>query len=70
MVDDKNGGDNRDRDRASVDEAYEVARIATKFQLTMPEARHLIRRCGNNRTTLEQAARKLAYEHAKPGFRV
>jgi hypothetical protein len=66
MVDDKNSGD----DRASADEAYEVARIATKFQLTMPEARYLIRRCGNNRTTLEQAARMLAYDHAKPGFRV
>ena len=70
MMDNKNNGDNRDRDRASVDEAYEVAHIARKFQLTMPEARYLIRRCGNNRTTLEQAARKLSYQSVKPGFRV
>lgn len=44
------------------EEAYEIAHIARKFQLTMPEARSLIRRCGNDRTTLEQAARKLVYQ--------
>jgi len=70
MTDDKNNGDYHGRDRALVDGAYEVAHIARKFQLTMPEARHLIRRCGNNRTALEQAARKLAYQPEKPGFRV
>ena len=69
MTDDKNNGDYHGRDRASVDEAYEAAHIARKFQLTMPEARYLIRRCGNNRTALEQA-RKLAYQPEKPGFRV
>ena len=68
MTDDKNNY--HGRDRASLDEAYEVAHIARKFQLTMPEARHLSRRCGNNRTALEQAARKLAYQPVKPGFRV
>jgi hypothetical protein len=62
MTDDKNKSDYHDRDRALVEEAYEIAHIARKFQLTMPEARYLIRRCGNNRTTLEQAARKLAYQ--------
>ena len=61
MGDDKNKGD-YDRDRVSVEEAHEVAHIARKFQLTMPEARHLVRTCGNNRTTLEHAARKLVYQ--------
>ena len=70
MTDDKNNDDYHGRDRASVDEAYEVAHIARKFQLTMPEARYLIRSCGNNRTALEQAARKLSYQSVKPGFRV
>lgn len=62
MTDDKNRGDYHDRDRAPAEEAYEVAHIARKFQLTMPEARYLIRRHGNNRTILERAARKLVYQ--------
>jgi hypothetical protein len=62
MMDDKNKGNYHDRDQASDEEAYEVAHIARKFQLTMPEARSLILRCGNNHTTLEQAARKLVYQ--------
>lgn len=37
MTDDKDKGDCYDRDRASADEAYEVAHIARKFQRTMPE---------------------------------
>lgn len=62
MMDDKNKGNSHDREHASVEDAYEVAHVARKFQLTMPEARSLLRSCGNNRTTLEQAARKLVYQ--------
>ena len=62
MTDDKNKRDYHDRDRVSGEEAYEVAHIARKFQLTMPEARTLIRRHGSNRAILERAARKLVYQ--------
>jgi hypothetical protein len=40
----------------------EVAHLARKFHLTMPEARMLMRQHGNNHARLEREARKLVYQ--------
>ncbi|TPK81646.1 DUF3606 domain-containing protein [Mesorhizobium sp. B2-4-17] len=60
MADDKTKRDFRDRDRVSGSEDYEVAYFARKFQLTMPEARDLIKKHGNDRETSEREAKALA----------
>ncbi|AZO08595.1 MULTISPECIES: DUF3606 domain-containing protein [unclassified Mesorhizobium] len=59
MADDKSKRDFHDRDRVSGDEQYEVAYFARKFQLTIPEARELISKHGNDRATLEREAKAL-----------
>ncbi|KRB29825.1 hypothetical protein ASD99_24570 [Mesorhizobium sp. Root695] len=60
MTDDKSKRDFRDRDRVSGDEEYEVGYFASKFQLTIPEVRELIRKHGNDRETLEREAKALS----------
>ncbi|MER9655753.1 DUF3606 domain-containing protein [Mesorhizobium sp. M0152] len=59
MTDDKTKRDFRDRDRVSGDEEYEVGYLASKFGLSIPQARDLIARHGNNRETLEREAKAL-----------
>ncbi|RUV41065.1 MAG: DUF3606 domain-containing protein [Mesorhizobium sp.] len=59
MADDKSKTDNRDRNRVSGDEEYEVGYLASKFQLTIPEVRELITKHGNDRETLEREAKSL-----------
>ena len=59
MPDDKSKSDFRDRDRVSGDQEYEVGYLASKFQLTIPEVRELIKKHGNDRETLAREARKL-----------
>ncbi|WP_214477612.1 DUF3606 domain-containing protein [Mesorhizobium sp. dw_380] len=59
MADDKSKRDSRDRDRVSGDQEYEVGYFASKFQLTIPEVRELIRKYGNDRETLEREAKAL-----------
>ncbi|RWI60233.1 MAG: DUF3606 domain-containing protein [Mesorhizobium sp.] len=59
MADDKSKTDNRDRNRVSGDEEYEVGYLASKFQLTIPEVRELIAKHGNDRETLEREAKSL-----------
>lgn len=58
MPDDESKRDFHDLDRG--DEQYEVAYLARKFQLTMPEARELIRKHGSDRATLEREAKAMA----------
>ncbi|PBC02286.1 DUF3606 domain-containing protein [Mesorhizobium sp. WSM3860] len=60
MADDTTKRDFRDRGRVSGDEEYEVAYFARKFQLTIPEARDLIKKHGNDRATLEREAKALS----------
>ncbi|WP_192177335.1 DUF3606 domain-containing protein [Mesorhizobium amorphae] len=59
MADDKRKRDFRDRDRVAGDEEYEVGYFASKFGLTVPEVRELIKKHGNNRETLEREAEQL-----------
>ncbi|AZO48840.1 MAG: DUF3606 domain-containing protein [Mesorhizobium sp.] len=59
MTDDKSKRDYHDRDRVSGDEEYEVGYLASRFGLTIPEVRELIRKHGNDRGTLERAAEQL-----------
>jgi hypothetical protein len=59
MADDKTKRDFRDRDRVAGDEEYEVGYFASKFGLTIPEVRELIKKHGNSRETLEREAEQL-----------
>ncbi|MER9298629.1 DUF3606 domain-containing protein [Mesorhizobium sp. M0621] len=59
MGDDKSKSDFRDRDRVSGDQEYEVGYFASKFGLTIPEVRELIKNHGNDRETLEREAKAL-----------
>ena len=59
MADDKTQRDFRDRERVSGDEEYEVGYFASKFGLTIPEIRDLIKKPGNDRETLEREAEQL-----------
>ncbi|CAN7745806.1 DUF3606 domain-containing protein [Mesorhizobium amorphae] len=59
MADDKRKRDFRDRDRVAGDEEYEVGYFASKFGLTIPEVRELIKKHGNSRETLEREAERL-----------
>ncbi|RWC49347.1 DUF3606 domain-containing protein [Mesorhizobium sp.] len=57
--DDKTKRDFRDRDRVAGDEEYEVGYLASKFGLTIPEVRKLIKEHGNDREVLERKAKVL-----------
>ncbi|RUU88712.1 DUF3606 domain-containing protein [Mesorhizobium sp. M7A.F.Ca.MR.176.00.0.0] len=59
MPEDTSKRDFRDRDRVSGDEEYEVGYFVSKFQLTIPEVRELIKKHGNDRETLEREAKAL-----------
>ncbi|MGT2467445.1 DUF3606 domain-containing protein [Mesorhizobium atlanticum] len=59
MADDKSKRDFRDRDRVSADEDYEVEYFAQKVGLTAQQVRELIKKHGNDRTTLEREAKAL-----------
>jgi len=59
VTDDKTKRDFRDRDRVAADEEYEVGYLASKFGLTIPEVRELIKKHGNNREVLEREAERL-----------
>ncbi len=56
--------EHRPNDRKPIlsDDACEIAHLAQKFHLTMPEARMLLRQHGNNHARLEREARRLAYQ--------
>ena len=51
-----------DRKPISTEDPCEVAHVARKLHLTMPEARMLLRQYGSNHTRLEREARKLIYQ--------
>lgn len=59
MADDKSKTDYRDRNQVSGDEEYEVGYFASKFGLTIPEVRELIKKHGSDRETLEREAKQL-----------
>ena len=59
MADDKSKTDNRDRSQVAGDEEYEVAYLASKFGLSIPDVRQLIAKYGNDRDILEREAKAL-----------
>ena len=60
MADDKSKTDNRDRSKVAGNEDYEVQYLAEKMDISVNQARELIRQHGNDRATLEREAKKLA----------
>ena len=56
MSDDLGNIGQRDRDRVSAGEGYEVEYFARKHGLTMEQARELIAQVGNDRSKLDAAA--------------
>lgn len=59
MTDDKSKTDNRDRNKVAVEEDYEVQHLAEKMDISVNQARELIKRHGHDRATLEREAKKL-----------
>ncbi len=59
MADDKAKQGQQDRSRVAGDEAYEVEYFASKHGLSQEQARDLIKRVGNDRAELDEAAEKL-----------
>jgi hypothetical protein len=59
MADDRSKQDFHDRDRVSGDQEYEVGYVASKFGLTIPEVRELVRKHGNDRNALEREAKAI-----------
>lgn len=59
MSDDKSKQDERDRNKVSGSEGYEVQYFAEKHGISTDQARELIQRHGNDRDTLDAAAEKL-----------
>lgn len=56
MADDLGNVGERDRDRVSGGEEYELDHFARKHGLTIDQARELIERVGNDRAKLDAAA--------------
>ncbi len=59
MTDDKSKRDFRDRDRVSAGEEYEVRHFAEQNGITMEQAHDLIKKHGNSRAALTEAAKAL-----------
>lgn len=59
MADDKQNVGEPDRSRVSGSEDYEVNDFARKHGLSMDQVRDLIARHGNDRETLDAAARRM-----------
>ncbi len=59
MTDDKNKVGYQDRAKVSGSEEYEVSYFASKFGLSIPQVRDLIKKHGNSRETLEREAKAL-----------
>ena len=59
MSDDLSIVGQRDRDRVSGSEEYEVEHFARKHGITAEQARELIARVGNDRAALDRAAEEL-----------
>lgn len=59
MADDKSKRDFRDRDRVSAEEDYEVQYFAKEHGISPEQVRELIKKHGNSRAKLEEAAKAL-----------
>ena len=60
MPDDKSNVGEPHRSRVAGDQDYEVRYLADKYGLSQEQARELVRRIGNDRAKLEEAAAGLA----------
>ena len=59
MADDASDRGPQDRTRVSGQQSYEVSYLSYKHQITMQQARDLIRKHGGNRAMLDNEAAKL-----------
>jgi len=59
MADDKTNRGAQDRAKAAAGQDYEVRYLAEKHGLSPDQARDLIKKHGNDRATLDAAARRL-----------
>ena len=60
MSDDKSKPGEPDRSKVSTSEPYELSYIASKFALSLDEARDLVAKYGPSREAVEAAAAKMA----------
>jgi hypothetical protein len=59
MADDQTNRGEPDRSKVSGSEDYEIDCLARQYGVTREQARDLIRRVGNNRAKLDEAAKRL-----------
>jgi hypothetical protein len=59
MSDDKSKPGEPDRSKVSASETYELSYIASKFSLSLDEARDLVAKHGPSRAAVEAAAAKM-----------
>ena len=59
MSDDKSSVDGRDRSQVSASDDYEVRYFADRHGISIEQAEQLIARHGNDRDTLDAAARQM-----------
>jgi len=60
MSDDKTNTGEPDRSKVSASEPYEISYLASKFTLSLDEARDLVSRHGPSRDAIEAAAAKFS----------
>ena len=67
MADNKSKRDFRDRDRVSAEDDYEVRYFAQQNGLSVMQVRELIKKHGNSRIVLKEAARELRERQGTAG---
>ena len=61
MADDRTNRGEPDRSKVSGSEDYEVDYLARQYGMTREHARDLVKRVGNNRVKLDEAAKRLKH---------
>ena len=67
MADDKSKPGEPDRSKVSASEPYELSYLASKFTLSLDQARELVAKHGPSREAVEAAASKLKGRSQKTG---
>jgi hypothetical protein len=61
MADDRTNRGEPDRSKVSGSEDYELDYLARQYGMTREQARDLVKRVGNNRVKLDEAAKRLKH---------
>ena len=68
MADDRTNRGEPDRSKVSGSEDYELDYLARQYGMTREQARDLVKRVGNNRVKLDEAAKRLKHKLSPCGY--